>query len=414
MARPFHWFTAAGALHGDTPHRINLRHHHVSSLESSTGVPESLGNKLGVSTGVGKIVSDALALAAESLRDAESMLDDDDASYADIAEAALSSYQLEGEVGGSCAVSKATAMAYSMLLDSSFVVQLIVQLNSGVQIGKGLNQKLQAMRYEATLRPSTSFEGSIKPGVVLAGVSRVAGGIRQIGSCFAPDTNCSLILGIHDPANEELFRQAFAMQSASPPTDAKMIALISTLIALGSLKVFRWSVLDLLAHLVEASNPISILRSLFNIFVTSMLLAIVGYSMYSAHHQPSRWYKHREKFIMAFRLFNRLFAITMVYAPAALNRMVFSATLGRELGVLVGSVATGVYRLRIDRHIFMEVLDVPSTVILPGIMCGLSAADMLYMFVTRTILSVVFSLYLWHCEKKLRRRFAQKFADKLE
>jgi hypothetical protein len=154
VARPFHWFTAVDALNVITPNEIATR-------DSSMRVSSLKGSR-----GVGTAVNGGLALAVKTLRDAGAALNDDDAGYADIAEAALASLDMDGSERESfpTQMHKATAMAYAMLLDSSFVVQLIDHWNDGATLEDGgdftlahvLDKKLASMRYEV----ETGFETS--------------------------------------------------------------------------------------------------------------------------------------------------------------------------------------------------------------------------------------------------------------
>lgn len=118
-------------------------------------------------------MGDGLALAVASLRDAEFTLDDHDASYADIAEEAMSTYQMDGETGESWMHPKATAMAYSMLLDPPFVIQLIDHLSSDVSTKELLDQKCEAMRREAVPDPGSSCSTNVGKNVVLRACKRL-------------------------------------------------------------------------------------------------------------------------------------------------------------------------------------------------------------------------------------------------
>jgi len=110
VARPFHWFTAVDPLNVVTPNQIATRHSIKRALSPD------------VSVVVGTAVNDGLALAVKSLRDAESALDDDGASYADIAEAAIASPRMDQDAKRMMYTSMSKAMTYAMLLDPSFVV----------------------------------------------------------------------------------------------------------------------------------------------------------------------------------------------------------------------------------------------------------------------------------------------------
>jgi hypothetical protein len=352
-------------------------------------------------------VGDGLALAVASLRDAEFTLDDHDASYADIAEEAMSTYQMDGETGESWMHPKATAMAYSMLLDPPFVIQLIDHLSSDVSTKELLDQKCEAMRREAVPDPGSSCSTNVGKNVVLRACKRLTQAICWTWSCIGPDTNGTITSTLRAPAYEECFRKTFATQLASPTIDAKVIVLLFAMSTMGSLKVFDWSVPSMLARFVECVTPTGIFDgSIFSTFFGMMHFVIPCYALYMAHYQPSRWYEHRELAIITRRLAGIWFMARMICSSSKQDNARINYP-----RLIVTSIATCVYRLRIERHLFMEIfVEIASFVIEPGTLLALSAQAMKNTLVMKVTCSAIVSLILWRSENMLRRRFAQKFA----
>ena len=84
------------------------------------------------------------------------------------------------------------------------------------------------------------------------------------------------------------------------------------------------------------------------------------------------------------------------------------------IGLVTSALASCVYRIRIERHLLVELFMVPISVIIPSILCERSTHKMLCALVIKATLSAPASTYLWHSEKILRNRFALKFNDKAD
>jgi len=367
-------------------------------------------------------VSDALALAVISLRDAELALadhDEEDASYADIAEAAVLSYRLDGEGEMSCMQSKTMAMGYAILLDPSFVVQLVDELNSDVSLclDDVLDRKLNAMRCEVEANLECSQGCSVDEfdrSSLLYGIQLAREATHWSWKYFAPDANGSFMSTFRDSSYEECFRRTFATESASPLTDAKLLALVYSMSLLASLKVFKWSGPMMLARFIKLCNPVGILdASIFTRTICGMAQpAFLGYALYTSHYHPNKWYTHRELVIILSRVCNLWMISWMVYLPGTADGFQFE----REelIGLVTSALASCVYRIRIERHLLVELFMVPISVIIPSILCERSMHKMLCAMVIKATLSALASTYLWHSEKILRNRFALKFNDKAD
>ena len=76
------------------------------------------------------------------------------------------------------------------------------------------------------------------------------------------------------------------------------------------------------------------------------------------------------------------------------------------------SRAPCVYRLRFERQVIEDFINITGYVFMSGIMCERRARDIIVMLGLKAICSVPVSIYLYYNEKRLRICFAQKFADK--
>ena len=435
VARPFDWFTASSHAKELTPLEMVQRRFSIDCESDVTFDNPRKGASLPCSVkNVQKFVNDGLALAANYLRDAYSSISDDDEDdddeddddedgriYADVAETAMSLLRKDDiEANGAWTASnnliRERAMAYAMLTDPPVVAMIMDDWLDDATTIATLDQKLKVMR-EASDELAEVDDGilarlALQKKRFMKGVKTVASDIHQTALHLVPDANRSFLTTFHDPSYEALFRETFATESASPIIDAQMIVMISFLIVFSTFKVHKWSIAALTPRLIELVTPTGIFDGslISKTLLGFMYPILIVYTLRTVFFHRRTWFNRRELVIMLIRPYHMWFLAHTCYSSE-----IYSACHKKHdlIAYFASALAPVVYRVRFERHVFLECLNIPGSVLMPAVFCGRSPFEMLTMLVIKVICSVPFSIYLFDHEKNLRRRFAAKFFNKV-
>ena len=365
VARPFHWFTAVDPLNVVTPNQIATRHSIKRALSPD------------VSVVVGTAVNDGLALAVKSLRDAESALDDDGASYADIAEAAIASPRMDQDAKrmmSTSPTSMSKAMTYAMLLDPSFVVQLIDHWNGNVTLEDGgdstfedvLDRKLTRMRCEVETGYEASTDGVSTPEyddwpsasiftavpVMCAYVRNWAqegatGVVRRFGKMtawlgrYGPNGDGSLLFN-YDPELENLW-MAYRTRTLVP-VDLKTYMFILVFLVIDLFKVCMKS----------SFRDQQDTRAMAFGFLPQLLVPCgYGAAVIFIRMCPAWYSRHRETVIFA----GRVILMSSIAGPGELLQVEDSSLFRRNTLFFILNIMPAVFfPIRADRHLLLQMV----------------------------------------------------------